>query len=834
MPNGQVIPTPPTLAAPLAPSAIPSPQLPQVPGMAPPSAAVTIPEELPETIFSPPIAPTGLGETPALLAPEPVAPLIPGLAPSPDLLTPTPAAVGAPPAEAPIPVPLAPRITEATDVLLSRLPGLGLLRAPDTGELGEFPPELVQPPTFDASLRAVSELSDETEQLRLRGRDLAISLGTETDPDKQAQLQQELLDNRRAQQLAGAELAAARGVADEEQAIQAQRTEDELRKRQRDAMLAHRKDVQRQAVLDQAADDKLRERQDVARAEHRRRQQRHAEITARGPQRPFVESAVSMLTEALRAYNENRPPNFERVIDGLNKRTEAQWRQELQGAAAQVEVSGDDIADLARQRQTIKLQAAARDAANADRLLLELDQHIANAQDEQTRQSAILARDHVRRQRDAANAAADAELVKSAQAQARADMENQLLLAKIGTERARGAKAQAEAAKLERRGRGGPGRGEALALGQYPPELRALAASGKEGKKSADFQFARLVIDPITKQPLRRSDGTFAIHPSASEAQKLTADLARFAKVNRLINQALAIRGDEGWQPTTRWLSTEAGARMQGLSTELILMNAQATGGGQLTEGDIVFYEKLQGGDLAGLQDPRPRLRDLQKSIVDAINDRLPLGAQPIRFPTVTDPPETTVESLTTFLDQPPALETGDVPSARSRTSAASELLERLIQKHGGDVAAASADFEARGGRSLKKNEAHLRKLEEAWDDAVPDNWPALQRELVEAAFDRETLDESTASGEAINQADARLARARQQVESSLSPRAKRLRAGLREQRHFNENLRAQIAGEARKRAQSVQLVKERRERAKLAVEAFEVGNVPAGARGAF
>lgn len=94
----------------------------------------------------------------------------------------------------------------------------------------------------------------------------------------------------------------------------------------------------------------------------------------------------------------------------------------------------------------------------------------------------------------------------------------------------------------------------------------------------------------------------------------------RMVQVNRLVTEASAIRGAEGWEPTSKWFSSEAGKRMKGISTSLLLINKDVLKLGVLSGDDVTLLEQIQGGDLTGLQDPRPTMRDMRRRMIAQFN----------------------------------------------------------------------------------------------------------------------------------------------------------------------------------------------------------------------
>lgn len=812
----------------------------------------------PAALAAPPLSPPTFGTALDVS----VAPIT-GLLPAPGSPPPLPIELSAPssarapsfPAAAPLPPP---RIGELPPLPPSSLPPVPtvldvpmppeLLQqaapATTTAELGQIlpppvlpgQPPIAPPPLLDAALSEVAGLSNRAEELRDLQRSRLQALGAETDPKKRQEIESQLLDGQAALQDTQSNLAGAREVADEEQIIESQRTENELRAAQREAQLRIRRDTLDRAEQGRLADAALAKQEDAARAEQREASERHAEIAGAGPQRNIIATGSTMITEALRAFNEDRPPNFARALDTLLQQEEQQWKREAEAAGARVRLLGDDVADIGRQRQERKIQEATAAAAYADRVLLDLDQRIATAQTDKDRQIAIAARDGLRRERDQRIAEAEAERVARARKEAREGLADELTRARIGKERAAAAKAEAEAAKLARRGTGRRA-AKAAVLATFPPELRALAATGKEGKRQADFIFPRLVIDPVTGESTKRADGSFAIATSPAIAQELNTAGTTLARINGLVNEATAIRGAEGWEPTSQWFSSKAGKRMAAISTELLLANKELFGLGVLNESDVPILERIQGGNLAGMQDPRPVLQDMRRRMVKLYNSKRQTsapGSQPITFPAVTAPPRRTAQNLTTLLTQAPGAD-GDIPGSGERLPALDELFETFVGEHEGNIERASADFERRGAEIRKRGEAHRDTLRSDLDAALPSNWDDLRGEqgaaFVQLAAAKNNPD---ATGEQLNEAQLRFDQANRDAENALSKRAKRLRRSLEEQEQFLEGLGRKLRGESKRRAEFEQLQRSRVRGAERAGEAFEAGAVPTGARGAF
>jgi hypothetical protein len=401
-------------------------------------------------------------------------------------------------------------------------------------------------------------------------------------------------------------------------------------------------------------------------------------------------------------------------------------------------------------------------------------------------------------------------------------------------------KEQREWAKVKPRGGAGGGgrlRRPEQAV-EYPQELRELAAAGPEGKKRADFIFSRMIVDPVTGKPSRRGDGSFLTSASPTVAESLNEAGAMIASANSMVNQAVALRGKHGWEPTSDWWSSEAGKRMASLSTEMLLLNKDVYQLGVLSESDERLLRKIQGGDLAGLQDPRPALVDMRQRMIDEYNQRrksMAQGAEPVEFAITTTPPRATLRNVNVLLEQGPNKRTGDVPAAAERLGAANEKLDLLIEAEGGNIARASQRFVTESVVTQKKATAHLAELDDQWEDAKPDNYNDLLAAQGAAIATRLRLHgRGDATGEEINVADADVKKAARALENALSPRAKRIRASLEEQQQYVTGLDELIGGEAQRQAEAKQVRQREVERGRQAVETFEAGDVPTGARGAF
>jgi hypothetical protein len=394
-----------------------------------------------------------------------------------------------------------------------------------------------------------------------------------------------------------------------------------------------------------------------------------------------------------------------------------------------------------------------------------------------------------------------------------------------------------EWAKVKPRGRGvGGGRiRRPEQATEYPPELREMAASGKEGRRRAEYMYQRMVVDPVTGKPTRRKDGTLVTTASPKVAESLNESGAMLSSVNDMVNQAVALRGRHGWEPTGEWWASDAGKRMASLSTELMLLNKDIYQLGVLSESDEKLLRKIQGGELAGLQDPRPALEDMRQRMISKYNQRrksMAQGSQPLEFTITTTPPKRTKKDVDVMLNQGPDLRTGDVPSARERLAVADEKMDVLIDEEGGNIRAASERFTKEGQITAKKADAHLQQLREEWEDARPANWADIVEAQGRAIGRRLRLSQDpNATGEEINEADIAVSTSERAMERALSPRARRLRQSIDEQESYIEGLAKKIGGEARRQAEAKQVREDEKAAAEAARKAFEAAEVPSGGR---
>jgi hypothetical protein len=298
-----------------------------------------------------------------------------------------------------------------------------------------------------ATLQRVNDLGRQRTVLRRQAQELQTQIALEPDEAKRATLiaqQQETLravgitdENLRANQN---EARVAQAEQDDRLAVEAQSARLDARQKQREAM-ANQREASR---LDE---ERFARQREVAQQEINQAKTERIEIIRRGAPELTTRTVLEMAAEELRATNERRPPNFDKVFARLRGDAQEVLRRETAAATEEVTFGVDRAADLARQQDRKRILDAAANEAVIENILADTDQRIAQAATDADRQRLLGRRQAAQDALDAARAESAVVAEERARKAAAQDAKTELT-------RAQARKAQAEAAKAERRGAG--------------------------------------------------------------------------------------------------------------------------------------------------------------------------------------------------------------------------------------------------------------------------------------------------------------------------------------------------------------------------------------------
>jgi len=354
---------------------------------------------------------------------------------------------------------------------------------------------------------------------------------------------------------------------------------------------------------------------------------------------------------------------------------------------------------------------AAADEAVLEDILQDVDVRIARAGNERDRQALLGVRVAAQDQLDAAKAksAVVAETAALRAAKERAQ------IAKLNAE---AREKRARAAKEERRGRGrGRGRDKETGLLRFRSEIREIARTGPEGKKLAELIEKQGVSNPFDDgRLLRRPDNTPFIARDVAEAKELASSVAAIQELNSLIETAISQRAADGFEFTRKGIATAEGKRMASTGAQITLGMKNALLGESLDQQTGLILDDLAGGDLTGVDDPTPALRQLQATMVRGFGNKLKSAGfrGKVTVPITRDKPEAKLEDVETSLNADFDRRTGTHGLTTAEFAAKLDekdvVRERDIGRAAGPTPVGREEFQGPGPRVSRPREAPAQR----------------------------------------------------------------------------------------------------------------------------
>lgn len=496
------------------------------------------------------------------ISPAPPVPELPIGALGPVPAPPTPQALGALP-DAPLLSEPAP--TTAPDLGLSPVPDLlpaPGATAPDT-PVPDLPPGMRRTEEIQGAQADVETTLDRLAQLRAEERALAERFVAAQTPAERAELQEQAATLRDAQTVAqGLVGQAQQGV--RERVAQASAARNVEMAETQEATI--REQQAEAAKIRQQADVRARGREEAlakARTQMTTDRQAARALLERGPQSTGVALTLSsMFAEAVRAAKAREVPNFSQIFQQAWERDRQSFADEFDRAQGIVQLTGDQIADIAQQEREDAARQATAIAAIAEAAEQRMQLQAAQATTEEQRILATQILPMLRQER----AQRDAEALAAREHAELKRRESEAGIAqKLAQARKTGAEAIIAQRKAARMGRGGGGAGRAR------PGILA----------------ANVVTYPDSDRPLVEFPDTPAGRKEAGVVRELigaqTKALDRINNVIRLYEDAdnRGLLESAGWDRSGEY--AELDTQLAFLRTDLALVKS---GGLATTEGD--------------------------------------------------------------------------------------------------------------------------------------------------------------------------------------------------------------------------------------------------------
>lgn len=537
-----------------------------------------------------------------------------------------------------------------------------------------------------------------------------------------------------------------------------------------------------------------------------------------------------MLAESINAAVEKRQPRFGPIIARGRQDARDVYRDRAERALALVEFGDDEVARRAAVSAEIDAQQAAAEVEIMTRAEQSLAQQLAQAAAPLEQARLGLQLDSLRQEREAREAQAEQARIDANLKRDKAQSEVELTRAKIAGERADVAKTEAETAKLRRRG----GSGARAATGANVVTPSDLAARGlskeqvKEVRETGIRWGGNFVFNP---------DGSAVLARDASTAREGEKRIQAGQEVFERANRILALRKEYGFGDWAS-LSNDQKKRLQSLGADLKTSYNSAKALGSLDEGTVAIVEQVI-GDPAALFDQTPRLREFM-SLVQADTDKYMRNAfgyqgPQLQFPRIVDAPALDPARLQTQIAAPIA--EGKGRSLESRKADVKTLRNAL--KADPDLSLEEADerYAATLDDASDRLRADVLEAQDRLKALRAPEYAQAQAELGRAIIENARVNfKPGATGEEKRAAERAMRKAEANVRKLESKEERALAAKIDDHEELLEHIR-QEAADARGKLGRARRGREREEKRKRvegerAVEAFEAGQAPSGARG--
>lgn len=379
----------------------------------------------------------------------------------------------------------------------------------------------------------------------------------------------------------------------------------------RESGIAKQKDLESKARIERAD---LEKNKQSAQLEVDRDRREYQQILKSGPDISKGVGIAAVIGEILMAHAYRREPDMAKVQNQLMAFAKSRFDSKLAAKLDEVKQGEDKIGSLAEQQRVTEVETQKQIAAVWAELGEQLKNEELKATSDMQRVNLARARQEAQAQQALAQEKAiDRQLERNIKI-TKERRENLKTAAELG-------KTEAEIGKIRSETQKKLSVGGTRRISVIPPNLDPqLAPIYAQDKKAAKEIHQLGLRDPNTQRYIQNPDGNFPIANSDSEAKELRANIANTGNVVDLLDQAISLRLEHGYEPTSKYWSSDAGTSMQSISKQLLIELNKMKKLGALDAGSLEILEQITGGDLTGIKDPLAALRTLRQNSLNNLN----------------------------------------------------------------------------------------------------------------------------------------------------------------------------------------------------------------------
>jgi hypothetical protein len=572
----------------------------------------------------------------------------------------------------------------------------------------------------------------------------------------------------------------------------------------------------------------LKAQESDARAQANEDRAKYRALIARGPKAKVVGTTLAdIISEAFSATINGRVADFSGAATRAWNRDRQAFAEERQSAKSLVELSGDTVRDLARQQDVVRAEEAAQKAALFESVTRRAQLDVQRAVTPLQKAQAAMVYKGMQEQAELAAAQAAQARLEALQKEQQRRLDAEYKRAQIMKLQSDARQVDAKTAKLQRRG-GGVGNGSLL-----DPELKRFSKADRTRIRTLG------VRHPLTGRWIADSRGVPLTAPSTTEAKELRESAVASKTVIDQLNTIKSIKkgyGGKSWASLGAAGQSKAKQALQSWGVQAKAALNKAFKFGAMDSGTMELFDTML-GDPAGLWDNLGKLDAVIEGTERSFNDKMVglTGAQTlIQYPRIREAPKKTLSSAMKILNQAPDLKALDRGasanvSASRRIAALDDAYSTELERTGSPRKASEA-LSSTLRATEKRVQAGRSRLQEAFDEAKPENYGDLQTELLAATGAQVIVNPD--DGEAMLRAEERVNAAKKAVRDATTPKMRALQRAMDEEWKFLRELSKRIGKEKGRQSEYKELQESRKEEQRRVAEEFEGGQMPSGARG--